>query len=249
MARHRVITPLEIGQLRYGAEYLGLVYTNNTKISKLEKMVTECILTDPTYRELYCPACGRDVVQFIPFCPFCTAKFKTPDELQETKNDLQALKKMLDVSPDTDGIAKSIEEGFDYEHPDIRAQTEANKVIREKLIERYTEVEHLKGNDSYESKQRRKTKAYYESKKKLNQIDLISKKMKAMDGMPYVREQLETKKRTWCIMFASQLGLKGKMLFAIKDADRIDEIIARQDYYLASVEEKNAQVGGGVLKE
>jgi superfamily II DNA or RNA helicase len=80
--------------LKVGCKVLGLKAPRDADAKKLETLIKRELTKNKTYGSYCCGACFRDIIDRLPVCPFCAAKFKpvpdeTPDELEDAPDDAE----------------------------------------------------------------------------------------------------------------------------------------------------------------
>lgn len=82
MAAEKAAVTLET--LKVGCKVLGIKAPRDANSKKLEELIKRELGKNKTYGSYCCGACFNDIVDRLPVCPFCAAKFKpVPDEVPD----------------------------------------------------------------------------------------------------------------------------------------------------------------------
>jgi len=203
-----VSTIITLERLKTGARSLGLAIPQNITFKGLERLIKDHIAKDGTYGAYGCEACGKDIVNGLKICPFCSAEFLPVDEGENEDIEDAEFTEPTEVedppqpSADLDGDLDVVVEDDDW--------LKASKPIKPKA-----------------KKKKPLSKTAAARKRQNKEEELERRRAQVKLELPYSKEQLQQMKRTTLLMVAGVLGIHNPIKLGSAD-NLIKAILKKQ---------------------
>lgn len=200
--------------LRNGCRQLAISYKPNHSAKALEDKIVRELQKDKTFGSYACGACQRDIIDVIPMCPFCSAKFRIAEVLSGNES-----------SEESDIFDQDLESGTEEESKEQEESTE-DLTVPEEVETKAKEKGKLK-------RKKKKPKPETESKtsrgirRKQKEEEREAKREVIRQELPYSLEDLKGMKRVALIMVAGVLEVDNPVSLG-SDANIIRAIWKKQ---------------------